>query len=505
MAAKIYFLIGEIIMARHENKLIITYTGMNYEYLDGKVMQIAGRENAGADDLGTIVAPVPAQDVEIDKDAYDPEPGPVPDPVLFSYVNTKGGKVRLRVVLVKIWSKAGLPSTCKVSVYVPSVDGDWISKTEDVTLLYADGSPVRNPHGMVDVGEKVCFIDYENQKIATVTEAALEGAGDDTTLTAETVDLSDYLDTDAKGQAIIALGDKVYALYIRTDLQASYFEYSQLLRLGFDGSGTLDVETQTIVGKNAQSIIPVLWNDVVWLLIPAIGGRQLFTGATTGTDSNICVVEAEAASWPANAVVKITGDPYVTPEPPTPLPDPTAFNIIAVGAAMRGNSSKLFILTQVYTDETADAEWMLYDTTVDDFLGITGTFTLSGAVSADKLTLEDEGMVQAGSAEIPYPNPPPSTYTVYYSTYFWDLVYEQSHRNDENEDRLWIALGSPLLVTKPNKYSSPNKPNGPFIMYYCIGGVNVNSIDLPIETLHQAKREVSLKRGMRGARAATSK
>jgi hypothetical protein len=58
---------------------------------------------------------MPARDVEIDPN--------VPDPVLFSYANTKGGKARLRVVLVKIWSKAGCDSSCKVSVYVPSVDG----------------------------------------------------------------------------------------------------------------------------------------------------------------------------------------------------------------------------------------------------------------------------------------------------------------------------------------------------------------------------------------------
>jgi hypothetical protein len=445
---------------------------------------------------------MPARDVEIDPN--------VPDPVLFSYANTKGGKARLRVVLVKIWSKAGCDSSCKVSVYVPSVDGDWISKTEDVTLLYADGSPVRNPHGMADVGDKICFIDYESQKIASVTEDALESAGDGTSLTAETLDLADDLDNDpnARGQAIIALGDYVYALYISANIKATEFGPSQLVRLSVSGEGTLSYNTKTFVGKNAQSIIPVLYNNVVWLLIPAIGGRQLFTGATRGVDSNICVVQAIGA-WPEAAEIKVTGDVYPPPAPPPvpgadpdPVPDPTAFNIMAVGAGMRGNASKLFILTQVYTDETASAEWMLYSTTVCGFMKISGTPTLSDAAG---LQLIDEGMVQAGSAEVENPNPPPSTFTVYYSTYFWDLVYEQSHREDEDEDRLWIALGSPLLVTKPNRYSSPNKPNGPFIMYYCIGGGNVNSLDIPIETMHQSIRKVSLKRGMRGARVGAGK
>jgi hypothetical protein len=463
-------------MARRENKLIINYIGMNPVYQNGKVMCIAGRENSGPDDLGTIVAPMPAQDVNIDPS--------MPDIVLFSYANTKGGKVRLRVVVVKIRSKGGLPSTCTVSVYVPVVDGDWISKTEDVTLTDANGNAVLfNPHGMADVGDKLCFIDYESQSIVTVTEDALESAGDGTNLTVETLDLSDDLgDENAHGQSIIVLDNKVYALFISTDTMATDFGDSQLLRLGFDANGNLEVEAQTIVGKNAQAIIPVVdSNGTVWLLIPAIGGRQLLTGATNGTNSNICAVQA-AGAWPTNADIKVTGDAY---PPPPSYSGPTAYNIMAVGAAMRNGDSKLFILTQVYNQDATSADWELYGTTVSNFLALTGKPTLT----ASGLSSVDAGSVMAAEPTLPY------------SVYFWDLVYEQSHRNNEDEDRLWIALGSPLLVTKPNRYSSPSKPNGPFAMYYCIGGENVNSLDLPIETLHQAKRQVSLKRGMRGARA----
>ena len=476
-------------MARHENKLIITYTGMDKGYRNGKLMYIAGRENSGPDDLGTIVAPIPARDVNIASS--------VPDLVLFSYANTTGGKARLRIVLVKIQSVGGGTSTCTVSVYVPSVDGDWISKTEDVTINYADGTPLRNPHGMADVGDKLCFIDYESRKIAIVTEAALEAAGDISTLTAETCDLSgDLEDNNARGQAIIALGGKVYALYLSANPQATVFGFSQLLRLGFNTDGCLEVEKQTFVGKNAQAIIPVIdGTGVIWLLIPAIGGRQLLTGATNGDNSNICVVQADAQTWPANAPAKITGDAYPPPSPSPstdPVPDPSAFNIIAVGAAMRSGSSRLFILTQVYNHDAKSAFWELYGATVNAFFSITDGMSLSDAVTANKLESVDEGMVEAADPALPY------------SVYFWDLLYEQSHRDDEDEDRLWIALGSPLLVTKPNNYSSPGKPKGPFIMYYCIGGENVNSMDLPIETLHQAIRKVSLKRGMRGAVRAVS-
>jgi hypothetical protein len=470
-------------MARHENKLIINYTGMGKSYGGAKVMCIAGRENSGPDDLGTIVAPMPAQDVNIDPS--------VPDVVLFSYANTKGGNVRLRVVVVKIWSVGGGTSTCTVSVYVPVVDGLWISKTEDVTITGDDGTLLRNPHGMVDTGDKLSFIGYESQVILTVTEDALESAGDGENITAEALDLSRDLDDDnARGQAIIALDGKVEALFLSANAQATEFGPSQLLRLGFDADGKLEFETKTFVGKNAQSIIPVFWNNKIWLLIPAIGGRQLLTGATNGVNSNICVVQADLEEWPANAAIKITGDVYPPPTPTSdPVPDPTAFNIMAVGAAMRDGNSKIFILTQVYNQDAKSAFWELYRTTVDTFFSIENTPTLSDAVTANKLESIDEGMVEAADPTLPY------------SVYFWDIVYEQSHRNNEDEDRLWIALGSPLLVTKPNKYSSPSKPNGPFIMYYCVGGENVNALDLPIETLHQAIRQVSLKRGMRGARA----
>jgi hypothetical protein len=430
--------------------------------------------------LGTIVAPIPAQDVEIE--------GTVPDPVLFSYCNTKGGKIRLRVLLVKIYSKAGLPSTCTVSVYVPSVDGDWISKTENVTLAKLVGETwtpiVFNPHGMVDSGDNLCFIDYETQVITSVSEAALEGAGDGTNLKVDTFDLSGNLqDDNARGQALIALGEKIYALYISTTIPATTFGNSQLVRLGFDDNGALKFEKKTIVGRNAQSIIPVIYDGVTWLLIPAIGGPQLLTGATNGIKSNICVVEAEATTWPTAADIKITGDAYPDPAPDPP-PEADAFNIIALGAAMRNGNSKLFILTQVYNKDAKSAFWQLYRTTVDNFFSIDDETEISDATA---LSLIDNGIVEAADPNLPY------------SIYFWDLLYEQSNKDDEGEDRLWIALGSPILVTKPTQYSSPNKPDGPFAVYFCIGGVNVNAMDVPIETLHQAKREkLSLKRGLRG-------
>ncbi|MDR0685059.1 MAG: hypothetical protein LBF83_08015 [Spirochaetaceae bacterium] len=468
-------------MGKHRNRILITYAAFDEMYLNGKVMQIAGRENSGPDDLGTIVAPMPAEDVSI--------AASVPDMAVFSYTDTRGGKIRLRIVVVKIWSQGGeIPSHCTFTVYVPFTDGNWISRTEDVKLV-APGTTtevVFNPHGIAETDDYLYIIDYETQKITRVNKYKLEGAGDSTNLEVKTYDLNDDLTIpDARGQAVIIMGGKLYALYISATLSATTFGPSQLLRLDIDEEGDIEVVAKTLVGKNAQSIIPVRNGAVVWLLVPAIGGEQFFTGRTNSTDSNICAVEAEAEEWPGVADIKITGDVYtMPPNPDDPLPEATAYNIIAVGAAMRNGQSWLYILTQIYNSGT-NAFWQLYRTKVENFLALTGqTLTASGIPTVDC------GIVDAPTTLV-YNTP------VVHSFYFWDLVYEQSlDENDDDEDRLWIALGSPLLVTKPNKYSSPCKPDGPFAVYYCIGGKNVNALDVTIETTHQASRKVSLKRGM---------
>ena len=462
-------------MGKHRNRIIITYTGFGPLYTEGQVIQIAGRENSGPTDLGTIVAPMPAEDVHIDPT--------VPDMAVFSYTDTRGGKVRLRIIVVKIWSQGGvIPSICKFSVYVPAVDGNWISRTEDVTLV-APGTTtavVFNPHSIVETEDNLYIIDYETRKITIVNKYVLEGAGDGTNLEVTSFDQTANLEDDleARGQAAIIMGSVLYALYISNDTDATNLSYkkSRLLRFTINANGTLTRTARTRVGKNAQSIIPVINNDVVWLLIPALGGEQFFTGQTNGKDSNICVVQADG-TWSTNAPAKITGDEYTSS-------GATAFNIIAVGAAMRSGQSWLYILTQVY-NSADNAFWQLYRTRVADFLNIQNSPTLSGS----GIPTADSGIVDAPSTII-YNTP-----TVH-SFYFWDLVYEQSVSNDEDEDRLWIELGSPLLVTKPNNYSSPCKPNGPFMVFYCIGGVNVNWMDVTIETTHQAYRKVSLKRAM---------
>jgi hypothetical protein len=501
-----YFFLKEIFMAVKQNKILVSYTIEDQGFGEGKLMYVAGRENAGDGDLGTIVLPMPAEDVKIDPT--------LPDPVVFSYSNTEDNIVRLREVLVKMdREEPGELSDCTLTVLVPEVEDNWVSLTKDATLVMpappnaakTDPDPaLRNPHGLAQLGNYLYFIDYDNHLIVYVTKDELENAERGAPITAGICDLASTFGTfdapKARGQAIIALGDKIYALFILTDLETyDDHDYGYLVRLSVGNAGALTVDTFTRVGKNAQSIIPVSRKvngvDTTYLLVPAIGGEQHYDGTTNGTDSNICVVEA-LGTWNTNADIKVTGDDPESVPVPVPEPEPTAaYDIHAVGAAMRDGDSELFILTQTYDNNAKKALWRLYEITVANFLDIPDETTLTDAthISGGKeLNVQDEGFMV-----------PPKEELVSDDIYFWDILYEQAPK--KAEDRLWLVLGSPFLVTKPDAYGSPTAPLAdPFMMFSCIGGINVNSVDLTIETLHQAEREVSLKRGVRSSRLATA-
>jgi hypothetical protein len=504
-------------MAIYKDKIVISYTGEDQGFEEGKLMYISGLENAKKDDLGTLSFPKPAEDVEIDPT--------LPDPVVFSYANTTGNRIRLREVLAKIDSDADplRPSTCTLTVLVPEVDDDWVSLTKDVTLVLpssTDPKPpaLRNPHGLAEAGEWLYFIDYENRWIVMVKKDILENVAQGEPLVVQVFDLTNILDdTFIKGQAIIALEGKLYALFISADPEATAHDYGYLVRLNINSDGSLAFDQKTRVGKNPQSIIPVNDGTNIQLLIPAIGGPQGYEGTTNSTASDIRVVPA-LGDWPDDplegdsAPIVVTGDLYPPPNPPTPPegasaeepepdpdpepnPTPTAYDIHAIGAAMRGGASRLFILTQVYDKNAKEALWRLYQISVADFLALVKTsgtpYTLTQAtelISGD-LEVQDQGVMPAPDPEFAD------------AIYFWDILYEQTLRKDDEEDRLWLVLGSPFLVTKPEKYGSPWTPDPyPFGMFSGVGGINVNSVDLTIETLHQAQREVSLKRGMRSSK-----
>jgi hypothetical protein len=482
--------------------IIATYVGADLAYQQGKLMFVAGKQDAAKGDVGTLTLPAKAQGVTIDSHNDT-------DVVAFSYVYTQGNQSSLRELMVKI---AAPTTPARFSVLVPSADGNWVTRTADVTLVLPPDSQgvidpaAFNPHGLVQNGNTLYLIDYETKSIVIVDAGALETAADNAALTVDTFDLSGDLPGNKRGQAIIALGDYLYALYIDSDASATKFDVSILFRLSIDSTTRdLAVDAQTSVGMNAQSIIPVNDGTAAQLLIPAIGGRQWYVGGTNGIKSNIYAVTAEG-DWendPSTVKLIVTGDVY--PDPiPDPAPAPTAYDIHAVAGAMRDGSSFLYILTQIYTGGSGAsspnrAPWRLYRTTVSKFLSILATEnTISGAVTAGKLTLVDEDTARATSS-IPF------------GISFWDILYEQVPGNDSTADRLWFARGTPLLVTRTGKigskpsYGSPTalEQEHPYALFGFIGGTNINmgSLDLTIETLNQATRGVSLKRTLRKAQA----
>jgi hypothetical protein len=504
----------------HENKILITFVKASPFFDHMQVMHMAGRENAKQGDLGTIMLPVHAKDAAIDPT--------LPDVEVFSYSNTEGDVIRLRVVEIKMQREtktpAGMSSSCTVSVVVPSVEGNWVTRTANIKLVAQDGTTeaLFNPHGMIEEGDYLYFIDYESQLIVYVEKDALEGAADNSNVVVNTIDLTeiDYgeLPSNARGQALIAVNGKIIALYIVTDSSAQGHYQGRLLRFGVNSDGSLtNVEAQTLVGLNPQSIIPVITKDannadIIKLLIPCIGGRQDYNGATNGVLSDIRVVDA-LGTWPTTqgeADIAVTGDPPPAPQEGRanpPKPEATAYDIHAIGAAMRNGNSLIYILTQVYVDGGKGAYWMLYQTTVDEFLGLlsqTPRLTLTGAVNAGILRRLDEGIVIAPEYEVDPEDPDPLK--VPYAIYFWGIVYEQTLRNDDEEDRVYLFLGSPFLITKAEAYSSPTtKQENPYVVVSGFGGPNTNSIDATIETLHQAVRKVSLHRGVRAAKIALAR
>ena len=372
------------------------------------------------------------------------------------------------------------------------------------------------------MGDVLYFIDYESRRIVILGADELEGmAGDYTPLQTPFPFPAAVLPTEAKGQALIILGDKLYALYIVTGQQALEHDPGVLCRLNIHSNGALTYDNaQVTVGLNPQAIIPVTDEEgAVQLLIPAIGGYQKDDGTTNGTYSNITCVPA-LGDWDhyveEGTPVLLTGDPAPSSgggsgeesgsskdtesDPATP----TAYDIHAVAAGMRGPSNMLYILTQIYNDlpapstpETREDEdatekafWKLYRITVGDFLNLK-------PVSGDPPTLtqaEYQGLEAIDEGEV-YSIVPGGIY-------FWDLLYAQTDEVSDAGDLLWAALGTPILVTRAAEegYGAPDSAHeNAYVMFGFNGGNNVNAIDMTIEVINQAKRGgVSLKRGLYG-------
>jgi hypothetical protein len=110
--------------------VILSYIGMDSSYLDGRLMYIAGKEDAAPGNVGTLNGPVQAQNVGIDP-AHDG------DVSLLSYVYTQDGNTYPRQLMIKRDSFSS--NGAKFSVLVPSTDGGgWVVRTKDVIVHCAN-------------------------------------------------------------------------------------------------------------------------------------------------------------------------------------------------------------------------------------------------------------------------------------------------------------------------------------------------------------------------------
>jgi hypothetical protein len=479
--------------------ILATYAGESWNYRSARFMYIAGKQDARPGTVGTLVTPQQAGGIVIDSG--------LPDVKSFSF--TWQGE--LRQLLVKINSEGGvIPSSCTIRLVKPRTNGKWESLSGDVTIGDWNETPFApllfNPRALAEWGDLLYLIDYETQRIVILGADELEGmSGNYEPIKTPFSFTNAQVPTAGKGQALVIIGDKLYALYLSTNAQAGGHGYGILCRLDIGSNGTLTFDTLVNVGLNPQAIIPVSDGENIQLLIPAIGGIQHPDGTTNGTESNICCVPA-VGPWnydPDEGVpVLITGDEYppVQPDSKSEDPDPppaapTAYDIHAVAAGTRGRSNMLYILTQLYMDldnpnEDEKALWKLYKIKVGQFLDLASAddapLSLTGALGHGLEAL-DEGVV---------------TSIVTGGIYFWDLLYAQTAEVSDAGDLLWMALGTPILVTRAAEggYGAPDSEDeNAYVVFGFNGGNNVNAIDLPIAAINDARRGgLSLKRGLYG-------
>jgi hypothetical protein len=471
-----------------ENDVLATYVGENWQYRNARLMYIAGKQDARPGTVGTLVSPQQAEGIVIDSG--------IPDVKSFSFT----WKGQLRQLLVKINSKGGNPSSCTVRLVKPRAKGTWKSLSGDVVIGVQNGqvfTPLLfNPRALAQWGDLIFLIDYESQSIVILGADELEGMAGNYTPIKTPFSLESFLaEENAKGQAIVILGNKLYALYLVTNAGATQHWPGILCSLDIGSDGNLTIGTRTSVGMNPQAIIPVSDDTNIQLLIPAIGGRQDEMGVTNGLDSNISCVPVIGV-WPVTAKVLITGDAAKSGGSKSKAVVPTVYDIHAVAAGTRGRSNMLYVLTQSYSeDDDGDqvAYWRLYMITVGQFLDYGQLSTPPTLSSAAGLEAIDEGSV---------------TSIIPGGVYFWDLLYAQTDEVSDAGDLLWVALGTPILVTRAAKggYGAPDasteddEVENAYVMFGFNGGNNVNHIDLTIEAVNQAKRGgCSLKRSLYGS------
>jgi hypothetical protein len=468
---------------------LLTYTVMDEDYLNGKLMNVKGLENAVpanspvAGSVGTVNNPIQSG-IPIDPLKRDP--------VVFSFVYDNNGTTELRMLLATIVTPdlpPPAPSTdCFYSLLKMNTNGDWTALCTNVQLMSASPNSVKcanNPHGVAQIENMLYILDYDTQMIYFLDGDELNGESVSHELRAAfNIGSAASLLGDARAQALIALNNSLFALYIRCTDDGETHYPGILVRVAVSSTDntSLTYATKTTVGNNPQMIIPINpTSGSPILLIPAIGGKQHNESVGNSGVSNITKVPA-FGTWPSPApAILVSNTPASVPIPPVGAPAPVSYtlDIQAIAASEEvGANGIVYILSGIYNgtgDNYEPKTFMLWKTTVGNLNTLGTNTSVWTAYSTGKLSWADDGVAPG---------------------YFWDIFYENKG-TPGLVGRLWFLKGSPIIVSEAADYGAGNLVFNRGTLPGQIGGENVNSVDLTAETARQVQAGVSLKRGLR--------
>jgi hypothetical protein len=464
-----------------EKTLLMAYSVLDELYNNGCVMQIRGRP---AFDRGGVLSVGNPDATYVPLAVYMQDPKLLPfafgqDPV---------------VLIPKVTTNAGNPSTCLYDLWAPAAGGGkaWKCLSRDVVLKFGGENVATNPNGLAQAGNKLFLVDYDSKSVYTLGANELNGIpSGDHPLYYDPLDLSsgssslksgEGLTATSRGQDVIAMKGSdgvtyVFALFIdRNSGTTGVWGNSTLVMMRVNEEGVLEYVTQVSLGRNAQEIIPVASDgSSLTLLIPCYGGEQN-PGTTNGADSMIQKVKVNFSAPGIigsmdGAITLITGEPLTGTNPSSGY-----YDIRALAARLGGGW--LYILCGTM-ETNYNQDWTLYKADLNWLLNLTTglPLTLSEAVATENMEVVDYDTNDPGN--------------------YWDICIEGGI--DLTGDRLWFLKGSDIKVTGAEEYDDDVKNFNTGYGAGEIGGINVNCVAFIAETLRQAALGLSLKRGLYGA------
>jgi hypothetical protein len=441
----------------------MTYTVLNGKYKEGRLRRIEG----GKGSPDTVQDPLDT--------GYALHPEEDDDPMVYSYMSTDStGKEEPHILLVRTESMTPADTSYTVLQPVQGASNTWkiYNGREKIKFtLTGVTNPLGNPQSLaqVKVGNKrfIYLVDYDSGRVYGIDVAHFEGvSGTSYALTPElcAVGVTPPSGYTVHGAGIIGLQEggshSLFALYTAVDdpwADEPQYLNSTVVKLSVNATtGALTKGNSVTVGQNATGLVPVTWEDTIYLLVPAIGGKQR-NGANNGEESKLSVVPTSLSQ--ADTKEALLGAPSSDPL----VPEDT-FDIRMVAASSDGK--QIYVFTGSF-NVSYDLYWRLYQLNMSDLLGEYPVYL----VEIEDKAVESSAAIGTG--------------------YYWSVLYENSAGAD---GRLWFLKGSPIQITLGTSYPNPVPPATTTNYKYIqigdpLGGTNVNSVDLTGEMVAQAKTD----------------